>query len=657
MDMKEEPTAGQRPLASGTSTRGIARSRRSIERSLPLLLAAVLALTLALSLVLTYATLTGNARADAEARLRTATRFVADLADSAVTGLRGRMLTLGNAEAIHRALAAVRADTLQRSEVTRSTVRAADAALQRLLSSTTDTGLSVELWTEQGRRIAFVGPDLRPELPTIGRSESDSAIDWHEGVEAGGPPDSVKVGKLYSVAGRAHFWVSVPVIADGHRVGQIMRQYRLTGSARTAQTIRVLSGGDVRGYYRNAQGDLWTSLNGVPVQPPSKREPHDSMMVGTRRGDTSLIAFERAIHGSPFLLVFERPVSSMLAPAYRTAMRIAFLSLLLVAFGTAASWAVSRRITRPLATVTGAAESIARGDYDARVPVQGADELARLATSFNRMADEVADSRRDLARQTMEAKAANRAKSDFLAVMSHELRTPLNAIAGYTELLQLELRGPLTEAQRRDLDRIRVSQQHLLGLISAVLDLTRIESGRVTYDLAAVAVDPLLAGVRGLVEPQANAKSLTLRYDGSPPDLAVHADREKLRQVLLNLLSNAIRFTPAGGTVTLAAAPRGSRIAITVSDTGPGIASDAYERIFEPFVQLDRSLSQPTEGIGLGLAISRDLARGMNGDLTVESQPGDGSVFTVTLARTEVPDDDVEPSISGEMNAAASRRT
>jgi signal transduction histidine kinase len=238
--------------------------------------------------------------------------------------------------------------------------------------------------------------------------------------------------------------------------------------------------------------------------------------------------------------------------------------------------------------------------------------------------------------------------------MSHELRTPLNAIAGYTELLELGLRGPVTEAQMRDLARIRASQQHLLGLISAVLDLSRIEAGRVSYDLEVVPLDPFLSGLDSLVAPQAAAKALTLEHIAAAAPLAARADREKLRQVLLNLISNAIRYTPSGGRVTISAAARDARtVAIVVSDTGIGVAGDEQEKIFEPFVQLDRSLTKIRDGIGLGLAISRDLARGMGGEISVESEgTGKGSRFTVTLPRAPLSGHEQLPVNSGEIPAA-----
>jgi len=241
---------------------------------------------------------------------------------------------------------------------------------------------------------------------------------------------------------------------------------------------------------------------------------------------------------------------------------------------------------------------------------------------------------RDAERARREAEDANRAKSDFLATMSHELRTPLNAIGGYAQLLEMELRGPLTPEQRRDLERIRRSQAHLLGLINAVLNFARLEAGHVTYDLRDLELEPLAREALTLMEPQARAHGLSLApltCDEAPP---VHADAEKVRQVLLNLLSNAVKFTPAGGTVAVSCEPAGQdRVAIHVRDTGMGIPADQLLRVFDPFVQVGRGLTSTHEGAGLGLSISRDLARGMGGELTAESTVGQGSTFTLLLPR------------------------
>lgn len=232
-----------------------------------------------------------------------------------------------------------------------------------------------------------------------------------------------------------------------------------------------------------------------------------------------------------------------------------------------------------------------------------------------------------------EAETANRAKSDFLAVMSHELRTPLNAIDGYAELMEMEVHGPLTEQQRQDLARIRKSQRHLLGLINGVLNYTRVEAGVARFDLVPVSVIDVMSSCDSLMRPQMSHRGLDFAVDLCSPDLKVMADAEKLQQVLLNLLTNASKFTPAGGRVRMSVEVARGIVAITVSDTGRGIAKDQLDRIFEPFVQVDARLTRTEEGVGLGLAISRDLAHGMHGEISVTSDLGHGSSFTLSIPR------------------------
>jgi len=236
------------------------------------------------------------------------------------------------------------------------------------------------------------------------------------------------------------------------------------------------------------------------------------------------------------------------------------------------------------------------------------------------------------------AEEANRAKTQFLATMSHELRTPLNAISGYAELLSLGLRGPTTPEQREDLGRIMRSQRHLLSVINDILNFARLETGHLEYHLSNVRAADLLGDLESLIRPQLAAKTLEFSSEPVPDDIMVRADAEKVRQVLLNLMANAVKFTAPGGHIRISYEYDATRLYLRVTDTGIGIPTDRRGAIFEPFVQLHRTLAQPSEGTGLGLSISRDLARGMGGELTVESEPGIGSTFTLVLERANSAD-------------------
>jgi PAS domain S-box-containing protein len=258
-------------------------------------------------------------------------------------------------------------------------------------------------------------------------------------------------------------------------------------------------------------------------------------------------------------------------------------------------------------------------------------ELTETNERYAEQAIELELQQEELMRQRQIADDANQAKSKFLAVMSHELRTPLNAIAGYVQLIEMGVHGPVTADQLVALDRVRRSQLHLLRLINDVLNLARIEAGRVEYNIRSISLADVVTTVMPMVEPQLAAKGVTSRalLDGAGN---VRADREKLEQIVLNLLTNAAKFTQRGGTVTVRVRNNcgiPDRTCLEVEDTGIGIPIEMQAGIFEPFVQVDTDNRK--EGSGLGLAISRDLARGMGADLIVKSVPNQGSIFTVIL--------------------------
>ncbi len=235
------------------------------------------------------------------------------------------------------------------------------------------------------------------------------------------------------------------------------------------------------------------------------------------------------------------------------------------------------------------------------------------------------------------AEDAGLARTRFLATMSHELRTPLNAIGGYTELLALGLRGPVTEAQQTDFQRIRRAQQHLLVVINDILSFAKLESGAFQFNLAPIQVAAIFQEVAGMIATQAASRGLTLEVDACPADLAVQADHERLKQILTNLLSNAVKFTSPPGRVRLGYDVDDHVVRILVADSGIGIPAEKQEAIFQPFMQVDGDLNRSAQGTGLGLAISRDLARGMNAELTVESESGSGSTFVLSIPRATIP--------------------
>lgn len=264
-----------------------------------------------------------------------------------------------------------------------------------------------------------------------------------------------------------------------------------------------------------------------------------------------------------------------------------------------------------------------------RVPLPG----AAFFTAYIRDLTERKRLELEQARLLKESEEANRAKSEFLATMSHELRTPLNAISGYTELLKLGIRGPVNEAQVADLDRINRSQAHLLAVINDILQFAKLEIGQLQIKLEDFPVDGVLAMTRELVGPLLEAKNLSYSYERGDASVTVRADHDRFQQILLNLLSNAIKFTPDNGKITISLHQDQDKVIIEVADTGIGIDATQLERIFDPFVQVQSGTTRTSEGVGLGLAISRDLARQMGGEIIVRSQVQKGSTFSLILPR------------------------
>jgi signal transduction histidine kinase len=293
--------------------------------------------------------------------------------------------------------------------------------------------------------------------------------------------------------------------------------------------------------------------------------------------------------------------------------------VLALVLGLVLAWSLIGPIRRTEARLG----EIASGDFSGRLDVSNRDELGALAANVNRMSDE-------LQRVYRELETASRHKSEFLANMSHELRTPLNAILGFSQVLRDRLFGDVNEKQQEYLDDILSSGNHLLSLINDVLDLSKVEAGQVELDRSPFSLrDVLVSGV-ATVRERAGERGVELSLELAPDADVVDADERRIRQVVFNLLSNAVKFTPAGGSVVLASARSNGEVHVSVADTGPGIAPEDQQRIFEEFQQTDVG-AQASEGTGLGLALSKRLVELHGGRIWVESERGHGSRFTFSL--------------------------
>jgi signal transduction histidine kinase len=647
------------------------RRALSIEWRLPLLITAVLAAGLAAFLAFTYVTLAKRFETVVRDRFAHASTIVAGNVSAAIMQRKAAFDSASRDAAIARFVRASRAMT-----ATRRDRAAAEAVLGRIVGGR--DSLMVTLSDAGGHVIAAAG---RP-LPGNMRAIDPAAVAQSPGDDA---LSGVRVSPFIDVGGRPLFWMVVPVVVDGSRAGYIAEPRWVVGEPNAVRELRELTREDLTVYSRNADGSVWVLTPGITVPRPAGIHTTRLGLAYERPGEGAYIAEEAPVAGTPWIVVLDSPVRTILGRLRTTVEQFAWVSLALLAAGAALAWAIGRRITGPLVALTTATDQVATGTYERLVPTAGGDEIGRLTRRFHDMARQVTDARRELEqrasdaqrvadelaaanrrlqaamgeaesaraeaeRARSESEAANRAKSDFLAMMSHELRTPLNAIGGYAELLELGIHGPVTDAQREALDRIARSQAHLLTLINDVLNYARIDAGQMRYAVQDVRMNETLAGLEALVAPQVASRRQTFVFESCGADIVAAADADKVRQVVLNLMSNAVKYTPEGGTVRLSCEADTMTVRVHVTDTGPGIEPEQLPVIFEPFVQGHRALNRPNEGVGLGLAISRDLARGMGGDVTVTTQMGVGSRFTLELPRAGVaafaPHEPVTPQMS-----------
>jgi signal transduction histidine kinase len=656
------PTPSMTAVAPPAARASWRWSTWSLTRKLPFITAVVVMLVLATSLVLTYQALTSSRMEAVHDRLMHVTAQLVQSSDQTFKARAALYHQAATSDSVLAALHAAGAAVPPRDSV----LAARAAEVLRRLRTAPDSSLPIELWTADGRRVAHVGTAVPNDPRVVAPPELRAFAEHGAELPVGrAVPDSVRYGPLYAVGGKVLFWSVVPVLEGGRPVGYIAQQRLIRATRQADRAVKELIGNDASLYLHNVTDNFWASYVGDPTVPLVDIDTAVGDFIGRRPGVGEVTAYEARITGTPWAITLEAPLGAVLAEPRAALRRLMLISVALLSIGVMVAWIASRRIARPIESLASLSEAIARGNYQTRVPDSSGrptrDEVARLAASFNRMAGEIEVSHRALESQVEEALAvsqqleltnqqlqqlsrdaeeardaaqyANRAKSDFLAVMSHELRTPLNAIGGYADILRLGIYGAVTDDQRNALERITRSQQMLLSLINDVLNFAKVDAGRVQYRVEDVPLRDALTTLEVLIAPQLGAKSLTYRHEECAPAIVVRADREKLQQIVINLLTNAVKFTPKRGTITLSCGVEGELALVNVSDTGIGIPADRLDAIFDPFVQVDRSLNRVHDGIGLGLSISRDLATGMGGTLTVRSVPDKGSTFTLRLRR------------------------
>ncbi|CAN5776300.1 hypothetical protein BH23GEM9_BH23GEM9_25780 [soil metagenome] len=510
-----------------------------------------------------------------------------------------------------------------------------------------DSGLPIQIWDRNGSVVFNDMPDAgdieRRYQPLI-------------------PLDTAPAyGAFHQRDAEVHYYSTVPVVSAGRTLGWIVQRRRI-GNPTAAAELQRLIGNNSRVLFSYPGDSLWITMAGEMVAAPLTDSPSDTTAMFADAAGRRFLVRGREVTGAPWSVFVEVPMSVVEASSRTFLRRMALSGAALVLIFTTVGWLLSRRLTVPLSELAEASDAMRAGEYERRVQTQhGGDELSRLANAFNSMAEQVAASHQALERRLAEAsslassleaanataeqarataEAADRAKSEFLATMSHEIRTPINAVLGFCQLLEMDTSD---EAARRDyLRRTQRAARQLAALVDDILDLAKAEAGSIRIDAVTAPVRPIVEHISAMLEDEIRRKSIVI--DVELDDSArFHADPQRVEQVMLNLISNAVKFTPSGGRIAvrgqLAAANASTAglsdgrpvLHLAVVDSGIGIEEAELERIFEPFVQAQSGYTREYGGTGLGLTISRRLARLMGGDITVQSEPGSGSTFTLVL--------------------------
>jgi signal transduction histidine kinase/CheY-like chemotaxis protein len=498
------------------------------------------------------------------------------------------------------------------------------AQLQRMATGSTGGEALVEVWdaTQSQRLLSATSPDGPGVLP------------------AGTPPFVKGVSPLQARAGKlfTRVVVEVPREADAPQgsgplgyvvLGRVVRPQSpsvITGMVGNSATILI----------GNPSGSVWTDLEKMAPAPAfdiASAGAHEF----TNVSGAHMIGAAVPIANTPWTLVIEVARDPVVAPAWSLLRRLTGAGLVLLVLTTMAAAALGGQVTRPLADLTRAAETIAAGDYSSRVLTNRRDEVGQLGQAFNDMATRVERAHNalalraaDLSESRESAQRANRVKDQFLAVLSHELRTPLAAMLGWCRMLR---DGTVPQAKTGHalevIERNAVAQLHL---VEDLLDVSRIVAGKFAVDLQVVEPSAIVHAAVESIQPVAAAKHVNLETHLNPQVGHVRGDPGRLQQAVWNLLSNAIKFTPAGGTVDISVARTGDAVEIVVRDNGEGISADVLPLVFDRFQQDDSAVTGRRKGLGLGLAIVRQVVELHGGSVSVESGGvGQGAAFGLRL--------------------------
>ncbi len=350
------------------------------------------------------------------------------------------------------------------------------------------------------------------------------------------------------------------------------------------------------------------------------------------------------IPGLDWAVILERPVEEAYEPLYASMVRTSTLLLIGLGMALLASLFVARRVVRPIRLLSEGVERIGSGELGYRLALKTGDEIETLADEFNKMTSQLQESyanlehkveerTKELESTNQQLEAANRHKSQFLANVSHELRTPLNSIIGFTRLVLRKTEGQIPGLQKENLQKVLISSEHLLNLINGLLDLSKIEAGRMEVFAETFKLDDIIRVATSTVEPMLKDGRVRLVTEVAPGIPPLKTDRDKLKQALLNLLSNAVKFTEKG-EIKVSAWHENGTLKLTVSDSGIGMKKEALDYIFDEFRQADMSSTRRYGGTGLGLAIVKRFINLMGGDISVDSEVGKGSKFTITIPMT-----------------------